>query len=124
MTTFTESYNAGEFLVSEANGTLSREVVTVVAGSGVIPVGMVLGKITASGKYKPFDDDNTDGSELAAGLCIAYQSVDATSADKKCVVIFRDAEVKLSALQWAASNDAGDKSSGLAKLATKNIIAR
>lgn len=122
MTTLTETTHAGEFLVSEANGTLSREVVTIVSGSGVIPAGMVLGKITATGKYKPFDDDNVDGSETAAAL--AYDGVDATSADKKCVVIFRDAEVKLSALQWAATNDATDKTNGLAELAAKSIIAR
>lgn len=122
MTTMTESTHAGEFLVSEANGTLSREVVTIASGSGAIPAGMVLGKITASGKYKPYDDDNTDGSETAAA--VAYAPVDATSADVKCVVIFRDAEVKLSGLQWAATNDATDKANGLADLAAKNIIAR
>lgn len=122
MTTLTETTHAGEFLVSEANGTLSREVVTIVSGSGVITAGMVLGKITASGKYKPYDDDNVDGSETAAA--IAYDGVDATSADKAVTVIFRDAEVKLSALQWAATNDATDKTNGLADLAGKNIIAR
>lgn len=122
MTTLTETTHAGEFLVSEANGTLSREVVTIVSGSGVIPAGMVLGKITASGKYKPYDDDNGDGSETA--VAIAYAGVDATSADKEVAVIFRDAEVKLSALQWASTNDATDKTNGLADLAGKNIIAR
>ena len=122
MTTLTESTHAGEFIVSEANGTLSREVVTVASGSGVIPAGMVLGKITVGGKYKPYDDDNADGSEVADA--IAYDGVDATSADQSVVVVFRDAEVKLSALQWAATNDATDKTNGLADLAAKNIIAR
>lgn len=122
MTTFTEGTQAGEFIVSEAPGTLSREVVTIVSGSGVITAGMVLGKITATGKYKPYDDDNVDGSETAAA--IAYSGVDATSADKVVPVIFRNAEVKLSSIQWAATNDATDKTNGLADLAAKNIIVR
>ena len=75
-----------------------------------------------AGKYKPYDDDNTDGSDTA--LAIAYAEVDATSADVSCVVISRMAEVKLSALQWASTNDATDKANGLADLATLNIIAR
>ena len=75
-----------------------------------------------SGKYVPYDDDNTDGSDVATA--IAYAEVDATSADVSCVVIARLAEVKLSALQWASTNDATDKANGLADLAAKNIIAR
>lgn len=122
MTTLTETPHAGEFLVSEENGTLSREVVIIASGSGVVLAGMVLGKISASGKYKPYDDDNTDGSETA--VCLAYDTVDATSADKKATVIFRNAEVKASAIQWAATNDATDKANGLADLVAKNIIAR
>lgn len=122
MTTLTESTHAAEFLVSEGNGTLSREVVTIASGSGVITAGMVLGKITASGKYKPYDDDNVDGSETAAA--IAYDGVDATSADKKVTVIFRNAEVRSASLQWAATNDATDKTNGLADLVAKNIIPR
>lgn len=122
MTTLTEGTHRGEFLLAEAEGTISREVVTIASGSGVITAGMVLGKITASGKYKPYDDDNADGSETAAA--IAYDAVDATSADKQLAVIFRHAEVKLSALQWAATNDATDKTNGLADLAAKNIIVR
>jgi hypothetical protein len=73
-------------------------------------------------KYVAYDDDNTDGSETA--VAIAYDGVDATSADQVVAVIFRNAEVKLSALQWASTNDATDKTNGLADLAAKNIIAR
>lgn len=73
-------------------------------------------------KYVPYDDDNTDGSDTA--LAIAFDEVDATSVDVACVIIARNAEVKNSALQWAATNDATDKANGLIDLAAKNIIAR
>lgn len=84
--------------------------------------GFTITVAAGDGKYVPYDDDNTDGSEVAAA--IAYEEVDATTANKTCVVIFRNAEVKLSALQWASTNDATDKTNGLADLVAKNIVAR
>jgi hypothetical protein len=45
MTIFTEGRHAGEFIVSEANGLLSREAVTVNVGESLV-AGQVLGKIT------------------------------------------------------------------------------
>lgn len=35
---------------------------------GAIPSGVVLGKITATGKYGPYDTDGADGREVAAGF--------------------------------------------------------
>lgn len=122
MTTYTESQRPLEFLITEAPGTLSRENVTIVSGAGVITAGTVLGQITIGGKYTSYDDDNVDGSEVAAA--IALMTVDATTADAACAVIFRLAEVKTDALQWAGTNDAGDKAAGLVDLAAKYIIAR
>lgn len=121
MATFTEPQRPFEFVLSEAPGTLSRETVTIVAGStGLIP-GLVLGKITASSKYAPYDDDNVDGTETAAGLLL--EAVDAT-ADVSAAVLFRLAEVKSAGIKWAATNDAGDKTAGLADLAAKYIVVR
>lgn len=122
MAATTESVRNLEFLLSEARGTLSREQVTIVSGAGVLTAGTVLGKITASGKYKAYDDDNVDGSETAAAI-LAY-TVDATSADVEAAVIFRLAEVKSSSIVWAGTNDATDKTNGLADLAAKFIILR
>lgn len=45
MTTLTEGMHAGEFIVSEANGLLSREAITVNVGESLV-AGQVLGKIT------------------------------------------------------------------------------
>jgi hypothetical protein len=51
MTVLTQGNQTGEFLLSEADGQLSRENVTVtVAGAVALPSGTVLGKITATGK--------------------------------------------------------------------------
>lgn len=114
----------GSAVKSEANGDLSREVVTIVSGSGKLPANMVLGKITASGKYKPYDDNNTDGSEVAAAVLL--YDVDATSADVQALVIFRLAEVFTNRLQWAATVLSGEKTTAYADLAAagKLVIAR
>lgn len=45
----TESFHTGEFIVSEANGTRSREEITIAAAAAALPAGQVLGKITKAG---------------------------------------------------------------------------
>jgi hypothetical protein len=121
MATYTEATRASEVILSEAPGTLSRETVTIASGAGVIPVGMVLGKITGDG-YTPYDDGSDDGSETA--VCVALESVDATSADKSCAVLIRLAEVKNDLLAWHADADATAKTAALASLAGAYLIAR
>jgi hypothetical protein len=128
--------NVGNFIVEDPDGkfvgqcdvatafsagglafTLADGVTDFVAGDG-----FTITVAAGDAKYVPYDDDNTDGSDTARA--IAYAGVDATSADVKCVVVARQAEVKLSALQWASTNNEIDKANGLADLATLNIIAR
>ncbi|WP_128003458.1 head decoration protein [Piscinibacter defluvii] len=120
----TANLGAGSAIKSEANGDLSREIVTIVSGSGKLPANMVLGKITATGKYKPYDDNNTDGSETAAAILV--YDVDATSADVQALVIFRLAEVFQNRLQWASTVAAGEKTTAYADLAAagKLIVMR
>ncbi len=50
-----------------------------------LEAGAVLGKVTASGKYKAFDPAAVDGSEAAAG--VLYGAVDASAADAEGVAI-------------------------------------
>ena len=59
-----EGRYAGEFVVSEGNGRISRETITVLSGE-TLEAGAVPGKVTASGKYKVLDPAAVDGSEAA-----------------------------------------------------------
>jgi hypothetical protein len=118
----TDHLGAGAFIKSEANGDLSRETVTIASGSGKLFAGMVLGKITASGKYKPYDNDNTDGSQTAAAILV--YDVDATSADVAAVAIVRLAEVWTNRLLWASTVAGGEKAPAYVELAAANIIVR
>src|SRR5262245_52025737 len=116
----TESVHAGEFLISEANGHQSREEVTILANQ-VLKAGQVVGKITASSKYKDYDNAAADGSEVAAG--VLFDAVDATGADKKGVIIERDAEVNADLLNWGAEAG-GDITAGIADLLARQIKVR
>lgn len=53
--------------------------VTIVTGEGELVAGTVLGKVTATGNYKAYDNTANDGSETAK--LILADAVDATSAD-------------------------------------------
>jgi hypothetical protein len=121
MTVFTEGQHAGEFIVSEANGTLSREIGTLITGQ-TLKAGTVLGTITLSGKWTQYDQDGTDGSEVATG--ILFGNTDATSADHPCVGIVRMAEVNGAELVWPADIDAAEKTAAIAQLAALGLIVR
>ncbi|MFH1493747.1 MAG: head decoration protein [Pseudomonadota bacterium] len=115
MATFTEARHTGEHMISEAPGTLSRDEVTIASGAGVLPVGQVLGKITVSGKYAAYNNANTDGTEVAAG--ILYAAADATSADMPAIAHVRNCEV-------AEIHLTGIDANGIADLAAHDVLVR
>lgn len=115
MTTLNEGRHTGEHLLSEANGTRSREKVTVTQTGTAMPAGTVLAKLTATGKYVAYDDVGTDGSEVAAG--VLYGNLAAATGDVKAVVHVRDCEVNLACLT-------GHNANATADLAALGIIVR
>lgn len=121
-----ERARALAFVLSEGNGDISREVVTIKSGAGKLDPGSVLGQITASSKYVISPNAEVVGSEGAENAkAILGYPVDATSADVQAVVIRRLSEVKKPMLIYDASvNDANKIATKLSQLATHNIIAR
>ena len=124
MTIMTETVHATEFLRSEGCGTISRDVVTIVSGAGVVLAGTVLGKITASGKYTPSPDTGADGSQVAKA--VLYRTVDATSADVTgAVIVSRHAEVSAGDLTYHSSvSDATKRAAKATQLAAVSIVVR
>jgi hypothetical protein len=116
-----EGRYAGEFVVSEGNGRISRETIIVLSGQTLQPAA-VLGKVTASGKYKALDPGASDGSEVAAG--ILYDRVDASDGDAEGVAIVRLAEVNAAELVWPDGITGGEQTTALGELAALTIIAR
>lgn len=122
MPTLEEGNYTAEFLASEASGTRSREIVTIASGN-IITAGMVLGQITADGKYAPHESGASDGTETA--VAVAYEDVDASAADQDVTAIVRDAEVFRDRLAWDASVDNTTKEdAAIAQMADVGIITR
>jgi Bacteriophage lambda head decoration protein D len=123
MAALTESTRTGQFLVSDAPGTLSRETVTVDVPAGTaLEVGTVLGCLSGTGHYAPYDNRNSDGTETAVGVLYARQVNDGIApASVKAVIIDCLAEVNADLLVWS---DGVDEAGGLADLAAKFIKAR
>lgn len=123
MPTYTEPLHAGAFLLSQGNGSISHDAVTIVSGAGILQPGTVLGKITATGKYKAYDNDAADGSETAAG--ILFSLVDAASADVSAHAVRRLAEVSKAHLQWSETVTTQDeKDAAYVDLTALTIICR
>lgn len=117
-----EGMYTGEFLISDGEGEISRDSVTIASGQGVLEAGTVLGKITASGKFAAYNNAGDNGTEVA--VAVLYSKVDATSADVRGVAVTRLAEVKKDLLSYAADQSDADKTASLVDLKSANIIAR
>jgi hypothetical protein len=79
----------GDLLKYELNGNYSRETVTLKAGTNYT-LGSVLGKITASGKYRLSPAVQFAGDEGAeTAIAVLIEAVDATDADKTGLVVAR-----------------------------------
>ncbi len=109
-----EKNRAAEFVLSEGNGRISREVVTIAAGAA-LGAGTVLGIVTNTGDYAAYNAAANDGTEIAAA--ILWADVDATNTAVEAVVIARQAEVKEDML-------VGVDADAVAELAQHNIIVR
>lgn len=86
----TESMHAGEFLLSEGNGTISREAINVAAGGALEP-GQILGLITATGEFAPYNPTAEDGTEIA--VAILYGPLGESEVVRRGRAVVRHAEV-------------------------------
>ncbi len=86
----TESMHAGEFLLSEGAGNISREAINVAAGAALEP-GQILGLVTATGEFAPYKPTAEDGSENA--IAILYGPLGESDVVRRGRAIVRLAEV-------------------------------
>jgi hypothetical protein len=123
MTVLVETRHPGEFILSEANGQRSRDVITIASGAGIIAPGTVLGKVTASGKYVASAVGASDGSQVPAA--IAIYGADASASDISVSAILRDAEVNGKCLTYHADRDQPtEKAAANTALAALGVIVR
>jgi hypothetical protein len=122
MTTFIETAHPTEGIISEANGLLSRDTVTIAASQTILP-GAVLGKVTATGHYAALVPEATDGSQTAAAIAL-YPAATAAGQTKAIAALTRDAEFRRGALVFAAGVDTAEQTAAIAQLASAHIIIR
>ena len=128
--------NAGDFQVVNPNG--------VMVGNGTVAVAFTGGGLAftladgatdfavgdtftitvaaGSGNYAMHDNSGTDGRETAAA--ILFDAVDATLANAAGVSIARNAEVNADEITWKTGMSDGNKTAGIASLATRGVIVR
>ena len=117
-----ETLNLGDLLKYEASHLYSRDQVTVLAGE-VLPLGAVVGQVSATGKVKALDPAASDGSEVVCGVLIAPQ--DALSGDQTDgLMISRHAIVADHALTWPAGITDSQKAIALSQLKALGILVR
>ena len=122
MPVITEGLNLGDLLKYEAPNLYSRDQVTVGAGQN-LPLGAVVGLVTATGKVKQIDPSATDGSQYAAGVLM--QAVDATLIDREDgLMLARHAIVADHALAWPAAITAAEKQAATLQLKSLGILVR
>jgi len=123
MTVIRQPATMGDVLKYEVNPNFTRESVTLLAGTNYA-VGAVLGRITASGKYKLATSGGSDGAQTAAAVLL--YATDATAADAIGIVVMRGpAIVSKAALVFDATvDDAPKTATKHGQLAALGIIPR
>lgn len=109
-----EPIHAGEFLLSEGAGKISREAIDVAAGPA-LNAGQILGLVTATGDFAPYNPTAEDGSENAVAILYGpLGESDVVRRGRAVVRLAEVSEVHLSGLDLAAEKD----------LATHFVIVR
>ena len=123
MTVLHQPALSGAVLKYEVNPNYTRESVTLLEGTNY-PVGAVLGRITASGKYKLATSGGSDGAQTAAAVLL--YAVDASATDAIGVVVARGpAIVSKAALVFDATvDDAPKTATKHGQLAALGIVPR
>jgi hypothetical protein len=92
--------------------------------NGYVPSGLLLGIITATGLYAPYNDSLTDGTQTAAGILFSSVKVPNTADTTKDVgiaVLTAFATVKISKLPIANNATGRGYYDAAAKVDLKNI---
>ena len=126
MTALTQNPTLGDLVKYELEPRYSREVVTLKSGASYA-IGTVLGRITASGKYRASPVAEVVGDEGAENACaVLLEIVDATAADAVGLVAVRGPIIlSKDRLVYDASVDlAAEKTAKIAQLAPHGLVVR
>ena len=114
----------------EPSLSITRELVVVNDTAKTLTLGMLLGKVTATGKYKESVQTATDGSQTPVAVVVGKDlhnlsvAVPATTDTKVLAIVRGEAIVRKTGLKPHSSFDNATKlAAAYASLATKEILA-
>lgn len=113
----------GDFVITEANGTMSREQVLLFRGARLEP-GTVLGKITASGLYAPLNIAAADGSQNAAAVLRDGRDALTGADTRRAVVMARSCDLNGNKLVWPAGITVTQRKAAEAQLGATAVLVR
>lgn len=116
-----EPIRPGEHVISEANGSRSREEVIIAAGAN-LPPATVLGRVTATKKYMRLAPGASDGTQTAAA--VLYGDAFAATADVAATAHVRDSELNGQVLSWPTGITDNQKAAAITQLTALGIIIR
>jgi hypothetical protein len=79
----TKTTKQGDNLIAGSHSPVEIAI-TVASGAGALTAGTLLGRVTASGKYLPYNAAHIDGTEIPRA--ILTRDIDAASADARVTV--------------------------------------
>ena len=105
-----------------ASGFCRKEIVVNEAAAKTYAVGTVLGRVTATGKFRIAVETAVDGSKVPAAIVVNDHSIAAATDTKIVVLVKGPAEVSLGALALDATyNDAPKRDAAYAAIEALNI---
>ncbi|ASG21405.1 head decoration protein [Nitrospirillum viridazoti] len=119
---FTEGLNTGEYLVSEANGNLSRDTITLAQSAAPYSAGQVLAYVAASDHYVAYDEAAQGDAAVAAA--INFARVNASAGDVRATAHTNYAEINKAALAWAPGVTSAGMAAAFSSLRQHGIKAR
>ena len=123
MNVINEALNLGDLVKYEEDSlNYSRDVVTVEAGQN-LPLGCIVGRVTATAKVKQLDPGAEDGSHFPVGILLG--AVDATLIDREdALILARHGVVASKAVVWPVEISTEQQVAITAQLASLGILIR
>lgn len=123
MNVINEALNLGDLVKYEQDSlNYSRDVVTVEAGQN-LPLGCIVGRVTATAKVKQLDPGAEDGSHFPVGILLG--AVDATLIDREdALILARHCVVASKAVVWPVEISTAQQAAITAQLASLGILIR
>lgn len=123
MNVINQALNLGDLVKYEEDClNYSRDVVTVEAGQN-LPLGCIVGRVTATGKVKQLDPGAEDGSHLPVGILL--DAVDATLIDREdALILARHGVVASKAVIWPVEITTDQQAAITSQLASIGILIR